>query len=468
MPMKRFCKQLEGLDCVVFTILENSFLFSANTLTYFPITECAKDILIISDLQNFNISENLLKKYSKKEIVKTYEKLQEFIESNVISVKLKHPKNNLFYSDYYLKLVQSTRCNLNCSYCFSRKDKSFDMSIETAKKAILFFLDEFVPNEKVRYIIDLTGAGEPLLRLDFILKVNDFVLQLKKDRNINIFCQLATNGMLLTKEVSLLLKKNFILFGVSLDGSKEISEKNRTGLNYNVVENNINNLINKDFFGLAATYSANNYDFINIFKTLYSFKPEVVGMKPVRLSSFDENSININNIEKIKDSYDRFAKWIYKQLIGGRRDIFNALLKSEDFFARFLKILIRPIRIFYRCSAVINSFAVDSKENILICPAFINQKEGILGSLDEGFNLKKKKKFENLYTDKIKYCKNCWARYSCAGECFSVGYMNNKQFEKPVEVMCELKKYLIQLSIYFWTRLRFEHKEIYEDCIKLY
>lgn len=32
--------------------------------------------------------------------------------------------------------------------------------------------------------------------------------------------------MLLTKEVSSLLKKNCILFGVSLDGKKEITEKN--------------------------------------------------------------------------------------------------------------------------------------------------------------------------------------------------------------------------------------------------
>lgn len=111
------------------------------------------------------------------------------------------------------------------------------MSVETAKKAILFFLDSFVPDEKRRFIIDLTGSGEPLLRLDFILEVNDFVLKLKSERKINIFCQLATNGMLLTKEVGALLKEKAILFGVSLDGGKEISEKNRTGLKYDLVIN---------------------------------------------------------------------------------------------------------------------------------------------------------------------------------------------------------------------------------------
>ena len=466
--MKRFCKQLDNSDAVIFTVMGQSFLFSANTLTYFPITECAKDILLTSNFENTEIETVIYKKYSQKEIDLTCKKLKEFKKSNVLSEINIHEKGDLYYSDYYLKLVQSTRCNLNCSYCFAKKDKKFDMSVETAKKAILFFLDNFVPDNKRRYIIDLTGSGEPLLRLDFILKVNDFVQKLKKERNINIFCQLATNGMLLTKEISSLLKKKCILFGVSLDGEKKISEKNRTGLKYDVVAKNINDMENKDFFGIAATYSGNNHDFIQIFKSLFAFTPEVVGMKPVRLPESDSNSINITNIESIKDSYDKFEKWIYKQLVTGRVIVFDTLMKSEDYFARFLKSTIRPFRLFYRCSAGINSFAVDAQENILICPAFIGKKQGIIGNIDNGFDLEKKKYLENLYADKITFCKNCWARYTCAGECFSVGFSDSGIFEKPTKAMCEFKRYLIQLSIYFWTCLRYEHEEIYKSCIETY
>ena len=466
--MKRFCKQIKNTDSVVFSIMGQSFIFSANTLTYFPITECAKDLLLTSDWENLLASEVVKKRYDTREIEKTCLKLKEFVEHSVISPVTTHKKGEIFYNDYYLKLVQSTRCNLKCSYCFAKKDKSYDMSVETAKKAILFFLNNFVPDDKRRYIIDLTGAGEPLLRLDFILEVNDFVLKLKEERKINIFCQLATNGMLLSKEVSTLLKKKCILFGVSLDGDKEISEKNRAGLNYDVVSKNISDMENKDFFGLAATYSGNNYDFIKIFKSLYAFNPEVVGMKPVRLSETDENSINKTNIEKVKISYEKFAIWVFNQLVDGNESVFASLMKSEDYFARFLKITIRPIRLFYRCSAGVSAFAVDAHENIIICPAFIGVPDGIIGNLDTGISLKAKEKFENLYADKISFCQKCWARYTCSGECFAVGYGHSKIFEKPNPVMCQLKKHLIQLSIYFWTRLRFEHKEIYEKAIKRY
>ena len=74
--------------------------------------------------------------------------------------------------------------------------------------------------------------------------------------------------MLLTKDVSKLLKENNILYGVSLDGNKIASEQNRLGLDYDLVSKNIVDIENKQFFGLASTYSGNNHNFVEIFKTL--------------------------------------------------------------------------------------------------------------------------------------------------------------------------------------------------------
>lgn len=139
-------------------------------------------------------------------------------------------------------------------------------------------------------------------------------------------------------------------------------------------------------------------------------------MKPIRLPDKSENSINMAKIEEITNSYDKFVKWIYKQAVGGNIKYFDALLSSEVFFTKFLKVTIRPLRLYYRCSAVVSSFAVDGKENIIVCLAFAGNRDGILGTLDTGFDEKKKRKFE-----------------------------------QPTEAMCELKKYLIQLSICFWT-----------------
>ena len=461
--------KIKNTDAIVFDILGQSYLYSASSVSYYPITNCAKDLFLDSNFIKNNVIDNLMfQKYSKKEISITKKKVREFYKFNIIDVIKQRKEENFLFSDYTLKLIPTLRCNLNCKYCFSQKNVNFDMSLETAKKAINFFITNFVKSDVKRYIIDLTGTGESLLRLEFILKVNEYILKLRRDKKINIFCQFATNGMLLDEETSSLLKRNQILFGVSLDGEKEKSENIRNGLNYDSVAKNISKIENKDFFGLAATFSGINYDFISIFKSLYNFNPEVIGIKPVRLFLENEESINKKNVSKILNSYTEFSQWIYNSLVNGDKEIFNKFIKSEDYFARFLKIMLHPTRVYYRCSSVLSSVAVDSNENILICPAFVNIKDGIIGSLDDGIDKSIYNQFKNYYADKIKYCKSCWARYACAGECFNVSYQNYKEFTKPVAVMCKIKKHLIQLSIHFWSNLKYDYPIIYEDCLKKY
>ena len=69
---------------------------------------------------------------------------------------------------------------------------------------------------------------------------------------------------------------------------------------------------------------------------------------------------------------------------------------------------------------------------------------------------------------KIPECKDCWARYICGGECFAVSYIQNKSLNKPVSVMCRLKKHLAKLSIYFWLCMKYEYPDVYVKMQKKY
>ena len=60
--MKRFCTQLENTDAAVFSVFNQPFLFSANTLTYFPITDCAKDLLLAQNLDFETKDESIKQK----------------------------------------------------------------------------------------------------------------------------------------------------------------------------------------------------------------------------------------------------------------------------------------------------------------------------------------------------------------------------------------------------------------------
>ena len=467
--MKGFEIQPEGYDFCVFNMNGQNFLYSAHTLTYFPLTECAKDIVLCDPYLSLGtIPASVENKYQKEELDATVKKLEEFKDNDIFAKISGHDIGDMHFWTFYLKLICSKRCNLNCSYCFSSKDKESDMTFAVAKRAIDFFVNEFVKERKAKYVIDLTGAGEPLLHLDFIKKVSDYVLEIKKQKHINIFCQLASNGMLLTPKVADFLRKQMILFGVSLDGTKKKSEETRRGLDYNKVVSNLKSIKNHSYLGLAATYSGNNFDFIQIFKSLQSLEPEVIGMKPVRLFDSSTSAITMDNIEAIENSYCKFAKWIYNKVVSGRNKEFDILMGGEDYFARFLRIVISPIRLFYRCSAGLSSISVNNKGEILICPAFADIEGFSLGNIYSGLDKNMIKELEQSYADEIPECKDCWARYICGGECFAVSYIQNKSLNKPVSVMCRLKKHLAKLSIYFWLCMKYEYPDVYVKMQKKY
>ena len=66
--MKNFCKQIDNFDAAVFSVFNQDFLFSASTVTYFPITKCAKDILLSDYFDSNRVSDSIISKYSSDEI----------------------------------------------------------------------------------------------------------------------------------------------------------------------------------------------------------------------------------------------------------------------------------------------------------------------------------------------------------------------------------------------------------------
>ena len=181
-----------------------------------------------------------------------------------------------------------------------------------------------------------------------------------------------------------------------------------------------------------------------------------------------ENSINLYNIKKIQNNYKKFSKWILKNTLKNNLVPISKLLKGEDYFARFLKITLHPSHLFYRCSAGLNSYAVDYQGNILICPAFVNKPETFIGNINTNFYSSRLQELKKSYADNNFTCKNCWAKYACGGECFNMSYIEHKNLSKPVDTMCQLKKFLIMLSVDFWINLHIQKPEIFDILKKMY
>jgi uncharacterized protein len=127
-----------------------------------------------------------------------------------------------------LQLTQE--CNFRCSYCIysgekntkQRSHSSECMSWETAKKAIDFFLEHSIDSESRS--VGFYG-GEPLLQFDLLKKVVEYSEEKLRGKHLEF--NITTNGSLLSAEVAEFFDlHNFTVF-ISLDGPKEVHDKNR-------------------------------------------------------------------------------------------------------------------------------------------------------------------------------------------------------------------------------------------------
>jgi uncharacterized protein len=117
-----------------------------------------------------------------------------------------------------------TLCNLSCSYCFIGEKKSTSMKFTTLEKIISSVI---IHNGKDCITKFIWHGGEPLLAgIDFYRKVVDIQNNFKMD-GYRILNAIQTNLTLLNDEFLEFFIKNEFGVGTSLDGTKELHDKNR-------------------------------------------------------------------------------------------------------------------------------------------------------------------------------------------------------------------------------------------------
>lgn len=157
---------------------------------------------------------------------------------------------------YLFIVIPTLRCDHECSYCqvsrvAANKD-GFDLSNDEIPKVI----NKILKYGKEPFKVEFQG-GEPLLRKDFI---KAFVAQWGAIApNIKVEFVIATSLSLLDEEFVSWLKGHPVELSISLDGSKENHDSNRTlpnGSSFNAISSKIKILENNqllDRLGVVST-----------------------------------------------------------------------------------------------------------------------------------------------------------------------------------------------------------------------
>lgn len=127
-----------------------------------------------------------------------------------------------------IKPVSKT-CNINCNYCFyhdvsQKRNKS---SYGFMNNAILeLIVKKALKVAKTSCTFVFQGGEPTLIGLDFYKKLIEYE-KLYNINNVKVFHSIQTNGTLIDRKWIEFFSENQFLVGVSLDGYKEIHDKNR-------------------------------------------------------------------------------------------------------------------------------------------------------------------------------------------------------------------------------------------------
>lgn len=370
-------------------------------------------------------------------------------------------------SIFTLCIHGSRKCNLKCKYCFGTEDylPVGEISIETAKKAIRYLVNDYGKNGKM-YTIDFAGSGEPLLRFEFIKEIEEYCEQLRNEVGKKIIISFPTNATLLKEEhIRYLNNHPDILYGFSLDGDEDRNSNRVYSNGKAAFDDAIKGikLSTSQHSGFAITVTKKNENIDEVYDYLYSLdKGDAISSHLVRDFSNSETSLYKIDINNLILSYRRLTEKIIDHLKVEDFNYMKSLLNGDDIYGKYiLKVLQKGINYDYRCDAGRNRVAVDDKGDLFACSVMNGNKDFYIGNIYDGIDQDKQNKFLNSNVKESKKCQACWCHSLCRGECMAISYMNSGKLFNPNYYMCEIKQRLISLAVSFEQYLKEKMPESY-------
>lgn len=325
-----------------------------------------------------------------------------------------------------LQVTQS--CNLRCKYCIYSENSNFSqrshaanfMSFDVAKKAIDYYHLHSIDNK--RAVIGFYG-GEPLLAFPLIKKVVLYAEEIMEGKELSF--DITTNATLLSDEIIDFLIEHKFLINISIDGPKEVQDKNRVfpdgSGSFDIVMSKIRKLWEKDpdkllHSGISMVIdSKQNYqELLSLFddpcfsnvNLLHSFM-EVDGRTVRPSDSYIaeyNNALALALLEKFRSQTNS------KQNKFTGHGVQSVFYDASLFESRPLPSVGVPsgpcipgkIRLFVNCFG-----------DFYPCERVNEKKHMKIGSLDRGFDLDNITNMLRIGCLAPEKCKNCWAFSLC-------------------------------------------------------
>ena len=372
----------------------------------------------------------------KSAVIAKYQK-EGLFKPNVVE-KIWHPQTDIVEHHTEKKLQQLTlqvtqQCNLRCEYCIysgiydgNRTHANKRMNFEVARKAIDFFLEHSIETSDV--VIGFYG-GEPLLEFELIRRCVEYANERCEGKRIQY--NITTNATLLKGEVAKFLVEHDFDVSISLDGSKEEHNASRKFKNgegsFDVVIQNLKTMMEKypEFEKRRISILTTVNPYMDLGCVLDYFKTsDILGDKAIMFNTMVPT--NLKEDIPYGESYFEIRRFEYVKTLfylAGKLDkeyVSKLTSSSVDKVMKMRKALhgrfeLPPVihhggpcmpgvlRLFVRCDGA-----------LFPCERVNEQLEYYqIGTVNDGFNLKRVKDLLNIGKITEEECKECWNLRQC-------------------------------------------------------
>ncbi len=316
-------------------------------------------------------------------------------------------------------LFLTTQCNLRCTYCYASAGDTplRSMPLEVATRGI----DEIVANAlqtKADHIeVNYHGGGEPTVNWDTLYQSYDYARQLCEHHGLGLVASLATNGVMSDKKRQWVIEH---LDGVSIsfDGLPQAHDLHRLTVSgqgsSHLVETTLSAFDEANFpYGLRMTVTKDQIETLpqSVSYIFDHFNPQALQVEPAYQLGRWKDQPSAETASFIK----AYRQAQYEAKTRGRDIQFSGARLG----------VLSP----HFCGVTQDSFCLSTDGNVSACYEVFNQDQNFAkrffygkpknGQKGYEFNQHLVDDLRGQTVDQRAYCKGCFAKWSCGGDCLN-------------------------------------------------
>ncbi len=394
--------------------------------------------------------------------------IQTKTNENKIVEEYKKRYSPLFYGTSLHILVPTLRCNHKCVYCHALSrpmdSKNCDMDKKTAEKVVNFIFQTPSPAITIEF-----QGGEPLVNFPIIRYVVKKVKDLnEKHRKKMKFCVVSNFSLMDKEKMKFFIENNFNI-NTSLDGPKELHNKNRKYLDGDSYEETVK---------WIKKFKEKKYRRIGALPTIsrhsLSYPREIVdeyikqGFTHLRARPMNDTGFANKrwgdigySAEEFLDFWKKYIDYVMELNRGGRQ-VFDETIKLV------LDKIIHKNYMTYTCwgspcGAALQQSAYDQDGNIFTCDEARSMEIFKLGNVKEDsykdvYCSSQALTILNISSQTSSLCDSCAFHPFCAPcPVSSYGSYGDPVSKLPMERLCKIRKTIMN---YVFDRLASEDEKI--------